>query len=255
MLEARELTKCFSSIPAVNNVTFAIRPGEVLGYLGPNGSGKSTTVKMLTALLEPTRGQVFFEGESIRTDLVAYKRRVGYVPEEPNLYPHLSGFEYLELVGLLRGLPRLTLEAKIRGFLELFSLTLARHAPVASYSKGMRQKLLLSAALLHDPDILVLDEPDSGLDVTSSLVLRKLVAALSAEGKIVLYSSHILEIVEKVCSHVLVLHKGNVVGYESIDNMRRLAAKPSLEHVFAQLTEQTDTDETAQGLVEVMRLR
>jgi ABC-2 type transport system ATP-binding protein len=253
MLEAISLTKCYSSFPAVKDASFTIDRGQILGYLGPNGSGKSTTVKMITGLLEPTRGQILFEGQNIRYDLPAYKRRLGYVPEEPNLYLYLSGFEYLELIGTLRGLPADKLNRKINDLLELWSLHLHRHSPVSSYSKGMRQRLLISAALLHDPDVLVFDEPLSGLDVTTALVFRKLVATLAREGKIVLYSSHVLEVVEKICTHVLVLHRGNVVGYETIDGIRRLAARPSLEEVFAELTQQADTDQIARGILEVMR--
>jgi ABC-2 type transport system ATP-binding protein len=208
---------------------------------------------MITGLLDPTRGQILFEGRNIRHDLPAYKRRLGYVPEEPNLYLYLSGFEYLELIGTLRGLPSDKLNRKINDLLELWSLHLHRHSPVSSYSKGMRQRLLISAALLHDPDVLVFDEPLSGLDVTTALVFRKLVATLAREGKIILYSSHVLEVVEKICTHVLVLHRGNVVGYETIDGIRRLAARPSLEEVFAELTQQADTDEIARGIVGVMR--
>jgi ABC-2 type transport system ATP-binding protein len=252
MLETRSLTKCYSSIPAVDQVSFSIGSGQVLGYLGPNGSGKSTTVKMITGLLEPTRGEILFNGESIRGDLVAYKRRLGYVPEEPNLYPHLTGLEYLDLVGCLRGLDASAVERKSHDFLELFSLQPARHSPIAAYSKGMRQRLLISAALLHNPDVIVFDEPLSGLDVTTALVFRKLVARLAALGKIILYSSHVLEVVEKVCTHVLVLHRGKVVGHGSINDIRGLASTPSLEQVFAELTHQTDTEETAAGIVEVM---
>jgi ABC-2 type transport system ATP-binding protein len=253
MLEARSLTKCYSSIPAVNGVSFSIERGQVLGYLGPNGSGKSTTVKMITGLLEPTRGQILFDGESIRADLVAYKRRLGYVPEEPNLYPHLTGLEYLDLIGCLRGLDDGIVTRKSKDLLELFSLWPSRHSAIASYSKGMRQRLLIAAALVHNPDILIFDEPLSGLDVTSAVVFRKLVAALAEEGKVILYSSHVLEVVEKVCTHVLVLHKGNVVGHGSIEQIRRLASKPSLEQVFAELTQQTDTEVTARGIVEAMK--
>ncbi|HET8547981.1 MAG TPA: ABC transporter ATP-binding protein [Bryobacteraceae bacterium] len=253
MLEAVSLTKCYSSLPAVIDASFTIHRGQILGYLGPNGSGKSTTVKMITGLLEPTRGQVLYKGHSIREDLPDYKRRLGYVPEEANLYPYLSGYEYLELIGTLRGIPAGALEPKIRGLLELWSLHEHRHSPISSYSKGMRQRLLISAALLHDPEVIVFDEPLSGLDVMTTLVFRKLVAALAREGKIILYSSHVLEIVEKLCTHVLVLHRGNVVGYETIDGIRRLAARPSLEEVFAELTQQTDTDETARGILEVMK--
>ncbi|HYX53531.1 MAG TPA: ABC transporter ATP-binding protein, partial [Candidatus Limnocylindrales bacterium] len=175
MLEVKQLTKCYASLPAVADVSFSIAPGEILGYLGPNGSGKSTTVKMITGLLEPTRGKVFFRGEDIQRDVTGYKRLLGYVPEEAHLYPYLTGWEYLELVGTLRGMDQLLLRRRAETLLELFSLHAHRHAAIASYSKGMRQRVLLIAALMHDPEILVFDEPLSGLDVTSALVFRKLV--------------------------------------------------------------------------------
>ena len=254
MLEARALTKNYSGTAAVKDVSFTVRPGQVLAYLGPNGSGKSTTVKMLTGLVEPTRGEILYRGQSIRNCLVEYKRAVGYVPEEANLYGHLTGWEYLELVGLLRDLEAKLLNRRIERFLTLFSLYPHRQTVVSSYSKGMRQRLLLSAALLHDPQILIFDEPEAGLDVTTALVLRNLISALSAEGKVILYCSHVLEVVEKVCTHVLLLHRGNVVAYESIEAVRKLASKPSLEHVFSELTDQTDTEVAASGLVEAMRL-
>lgn len=252
MLEAAALTKCYARLPAVDNVSFRIERHQVLGYLGPNGSGKSTTVKMLIGLVQPSSGQVYFEGRGIREDLPGYKRRLGYVPEEPNLYPYLSGLEYLELTGGLRGIDSSIVRRKSADLLELFSLSLHRHSPVASYSKGMRQRLLISAALLHDPDVLIFDEPLSGLDVSSALVFRKLVSNLAKRGKAILYCSHVLEVVEKVCSHVLVLHRGSVVAYESIEGIRNLAAKPSLEEVFAELTNQADTDAIAASIVDVM---
>src|SRR5579864_7275354 len=174
MLELRGVTKKYSGIPVVFEVSFIARPGEITGYLGPNGSGKSTTLKMITGLIEPSDGQILFAGESISRDRIRHKQRLGYVPEEPHLYPHLSGQEYLEMVGQLRGLPERMLAAKIDGFLRLFSLRGDRHVPLGSYSKGMRQKILLSAALLHNPDLILLDEPFSGLDVNAALVLRDL---------------------------------------------------------------------------------
>lgn len=255
MLEARALTKNYSGIPAVKDVSFTVQPGQVLGYLGPNGSGKSTTVKMLTGLVEPTRGEILYRGESIRNCLVEYKRAVGYIPEEANLYSHLTGWEYLELVGLLRDIEAGMLKRRIERFLTLFSLFPHRQTVVSSYSKGMRQRLLLSAALLHDPHILIFDEPEAGLDVTTALVLRNLISSLASEGKVILYCSHILEVVEKVCTHVLLLHKGNVVAHESIQAVRNLASVPSLEHVFSELTDRTNTEEVAGGLVEAMRLQ
>src|SRR5579863_7760730 len=210
MLEIRALTKRFHGFTAVRDVSFCVRPGEILGYLGPNGAGKSTTVKILIGLLDPSEGQVLWNGCSVIDDLPAFQSRIGYVPEEPHLYPHLSGREYLQLAGRLRGIQQNVLEPKIDEFLRLFSLFDDRHTPVSSYSKGMRQKILLSAALLHNPDILILDEPLSGLDVTTALVLRDLLDELAAAGRMILYSSHVLDVLEKVCSRVLILCKGRV---------------------------------------------
>ena len=234
-------------------MSFEIPRGQILGYLGPNGSGKSTTVKILTGLIEPTHGRVLFDGKDIRDDINGYKKRLGYVPEEPHLYTHLSGREYLQLIGRLRQLPRANLERRIEGLLEVFDLTSSRHMALASYSKGMRQKVLLSAALLHDPEILILDEPFSGLDVTSAQVLKKLLKALATAGKILFYSSHVLEVVERVCDHVVILDKSRVVGHDSVARLRELMTLPDLEQIFAQLVGQEDIDERATSVLEVIR--
>ncbi len=252
MLEIRQLTKCYSSVPAVDNVSFTIRPGEVLGYLGPNGSGKSTTVKIITGLLEPTRGHVFFQGSDIRDDLAAYKRVVGYVPEEANLYPFLSGFEYLQLVSRLRGLEEGAAERRAEVLLELFAMRPHRHTAIATYSKGMRQRILLIAALLHNPDLIVFDEPLSGLDVTSALIFRKLVSALSREGKTIFYCSHVLEVVEKVCSHVIILQRGKQVAYGSVDDLKKFQEMPSLEAAFSNLVQEVDATQSAEAIVDAL---
>ncbi len=228
MLEALNLTKTFIGPPAVDSVSFTIRPGEILGYLGPNGAGKSTTVKMLTGLLEPTSGRVLFHGQDIRRDLKGFQRRLGYVPEEPHLYPHLSGREYLQLAGRLRGLPRRILEPKMDELLRLIGLWDDRHASLAGYSKGMRQKILLLAALLHDPELLILDEPFSGLDVNAAMILRSLLHSLAARQRMVLYSSHVLEVVEKVAHTVLILRKGRVVAHDSVARLCASASGLSL---------------------------
>jgi len=253
MLEARRLTKRFTTVTAIDDVSFTVKPYQVLGYLGPNGSGKSTTVNIITGLLEPTRGEVLFDGRSIQSQLIDYKRRIGYVPEVAHLYPHLTGREYLQLVGRLRGLEKRTLDKKIDDLLQLFSLGASRHSPIASYSKGMRQKVLISAALLHNPDILIFDEPLSGLDVTSALVFRNLVKTLAREGKMILYSSHVLEVVEKVCTHVMILRKGQVVANDSVEGLRTLMHLPSLEDIFSELVLEQDIDTTASAIVDVMK--
>jgi ABC-2 type transport system ATP-binding protein len=253
VLEARGLTKYYSAIPALRDVSFTLAPGTILGLLGPNGSGKSTTVSIVTSLLEPSGGQVRFNGVDVRECLLDYKARLGYVPEEAHLYPFLTGTEYLTLVGRLRSLSERALNLKIDGFLEVFDLVDDRHAPMSAYSKGMRQKILIAAALLHDPEILILDEPNSGLDVVSSLVLRSLVQALAAEGRMVLYSSHVLEIVERVATEVLILQEGRVAAHGSVAELRGLMALPSLEQVFRRLVVEVDVEETAARLVEIMK--
>ncbi|HEV8148341.1 MAG TPA: ABC transporter ATP-binding protein [Bryobacteraceae bacterium] len=253
MLEVRRLTKRYTTVTAVNDVSFTVKPYEVLGYLGPNGSGKSTTVNLITGLLEPTHGEVLFEGRSIQSQLIEYKRRLGYVPESPHLYPYLTGREYLQLVGRLRGLVGRKLDQKADDLLELFQLGASRHSPIASYSKGMRQKVLISSALLHNPDILVFDEPLSGLDVTSALVFRNLIKSLTREGKIILYSSHVLEVVEKVCTHVMILRKGQVAANDTVDALRTLLKLPSLEDIFSELVVDHDVETTADSIVNVMK--
>lgn len=241
MLELCNVSKRFRGVTAVDDVSFFARAGEITGYLGPNGSGKSTTMKMITGLLQPTSGRILFDGQPIDKDLYAYKQRMGYVPEEPHLYSHLSGFEYLVMVGQLRNLPAKATADRVDGLLRLLSLHSDRHAPISAYSKGMRQKVLLSAALLHNPDLLLLDEPFSGLDVGTGLVLRSLIQELAVRGKAVLFSSHELETVERVCRHVVILHKGRVAAADSIDRLRTLMALPTLEGIFQQLAVEQDT--------------
>lgn len=250
-LRATRLSKRFSGIRVVNDVNLTIRPGEVVGYLGPNGSGKTTTARMLGGLLEPSGGFVEYAGADIRRDVIAFHRCLGYVPEEPYLYPFLSGREYLQLVGRLRELPERLLIEKIDGFLRLFNLSPAADQSIGSYSKGMRQKIVISAALLHDPAIVIFDEPETGLDVATTLMLRHLVRTLAARGKAILYSSHILEVVERVCDRVIVLHKGNVVADDSIARLRALSSSTSLEGVFSQLVIREDPESIARDLADL----
>jgi len=254
MLEVRNLGKFYSGIPAVKDVNFTVHRGNILGLLGPNGSGKSTTVSMITSLLEPTTGRVFLDGQPIDDAPLEYKARIGYVPEEAHLYTYLTGPEYLELVGQLRGIAPRVLQEKIEALMRIFGLEDDRYSQMSAYSKGMRQKILISAALLHDPEIIVLDEPNSGLDVTSSLVLRSLVQELAAAGKMIVYSSHVLEIVEKVATDVLILHDSKVVAHDSVSRLRDLMALPSLEQVFRKVVVVEDVDQVARDIIGVMRL-
>lgn len=253
MLELLNVSKRFPGTVAVDHVSFSASAGEITGYLGPNGSGKSTTMKMITGLMETSSGEILFEGEPIHRDLIAFKRRMGYVPEEPHLYSHLSGLEYLTMVAQLRNLPGKPTADRIDGLLRLFSLHGDRHSPISGYSKGMRQKVLLSAALLHNPDLILLDEPFSGLDVGTALVLRSLIQELAARGKVVLFSSHELETVERVSSRVVILHHGKIVADDSIAGLRTLMALPTLEDIFSQLAVEQDTAAISHEIADLIR--
>jgi ABC-2 type transport system ATP-binding protein len=232
-------------------VSFDLNPGEIVGYLGPNGSGKSTTVNLVVGLLEPSAGSLWLDGLRLSDDPVAYKRRIGYVPEEPYLYTHLTASEYLTLVGRLRQIPSARLDPRITRLLQLFQLHDARYRTMSAYSKGMRQRVLLAAALLHDPDLLVLDEPFSGLDVNAGLLFRALLTMLAAEGKMVLFSTHRFDMVERLCSRVVILSAGRIVAEERMANVGQ--GGRSLEDLFVQATKQPDFTPVARAIIDVIR--
>lgn len=251
MLEVRGLTKTYGGILALRNVSFQARPGQILGYLGPNGSGKSTTINIIVGLLPSTRGAVLWNGVNIHDQLLAYKAIVGYVPEEPRLYGYLTATEYLQLVAGLRQIPRAQADRRISRYLELFGLETDRYAALSSFSKGMRQKVLISAALLHDPQLVMLDEPSSGLDTAFTLVMRALVRELASRDKVIIYTSHVLEEVEKVCSDVIILHEGRIVAHDSVDRVRQMVQAASLEQAFTQLVVRNNVEETGRALADV----
>ena len=254
MLEARALTKRYGGLLALDRVSFQLKRGEIVGYLGPNGSGKSTTVNIVVGLLEASAGTIALDGKTIAEDPRAYKSRIGYVPEEPYLYTHLTASEYLTLVGRLRDMPAGSLEAKITRLLTLFQLQDSRYSTMAAYSKGMRQRVLLAAALMHNPDLLVLDEPFSGLDVNAGLLFRALLTLLAADGRMVLFSTHRFDMVEKLCSRVVILSSGRLVAEQEI---RTLAAdgSPTLEETFVKVTKQPDFTPVAREIIDTINQR
>lgn len=249
LLEVRDLTKKYSAVTAVRNVSFAIRAGEILGVLGPNGAGKSTIVKTVTGLVDPTTGKVLFRGKPIADAMTEFKRHMGYVPEQPDLYGFLTGWEYLELVATMRGVEARRFREKAAAMLEGFTLYPHRDSLIAGYSKGMRQRIVVIAALLDDPDLLVLDEPFSGLDVASAAVLRRVIGMLAEAGKGVFFSSPVLEQVDQLCSHLVLLKRGAVVAAGAMEEMRAGFGGLSLEAGFMQLTEQVDAARIAGEIV------
>jgi ABC-2 type transport system ATP-binding protein len=252
MLEAHEVTKRYGGTLAVDKVSFRVNRGEIVGYLGPNGSGKSTTVNIVVGLLEATSGAVTLDGRTILEDQAGYQKKIGYVPEEPYLYTHLTATEYLTLVARLRRLPHTALEKKIPELLRLFQLHDSRYTAMAAFSKGMRQRVILAAALLHDPDLLVLDEPFSGLDVNAGLLFRALLSLLAADGRMILFSTHRFDMVEKLCSRVVILSSGRIVAEQTVA-MFGTAGVPSLEDTFFQVTRQADFQPLAREILDTIR--
>jgi len=253
VLEVNHLTKRYRGIASIEDINFRIRPGEIVGYLGPNGSGKSTTVKIITGLLQPNEGSVLFEGRDIREDMVRFRSSLGYVPEEAHVYTYLSGLEYLQLVGRLRGLEEQIIERKANQMLKLLSLESWRYSPISFYSKGMKQRVLIAAALMHNPKLLIFDEPLSGLDVVSARLFKDLLQELAAEGKAILYISHVLEVVEQVCDRVIVIAKGKILADAPPAELAKIMQLSSLQDVFAQLVQQDDTRGLARELVETIK--
>ena len=255
MFAVEGLVKRFAGVHVLHGVSFAIRPGEILGYLGPNGSGKSTTIKIIAGLLEPTLGTVRLNDIVATDDPVNFRRHLGYVPEEPTLYTHMTAPEYLLLVGRLRAIPAARLHETIDTLLVLLDLIASRGAVMSAYSKGMRQRVLLAAALLHDPPLLVLDEPFSGLDVNASRMLVAVLRALAGRGRMILLSSHRMDVVESLCNRVVILHKGRVVAEGTPRELETLKQSRSLDEVFAQVTEQEDYDRPAEALIDAVSRR
>ena len=253
MLQVSHLTKRYRGIPSIDDINFRIEPGQIVGYLGPNGSGKSTTVKIIAGLLQPNEGSVWFEGKDIRDDMVAFRSSLGYVPEEAHIYTYLSGLEYLQLVGRLRGLEEQNIERKANQMLKVLGLESWRYSPISFYSKGMKQRVLIAAALMHNPRLLIFDEPLSGLDVVSARLFKDLLQELAAQGKAILYISHVLEVVEQVCDRVIVIAKGKILADAAPAELEKLMQLSSLQDVFAQLVQQEDTRVLARELVETMK--
>jgi ABC-2 type transport system ATP-binding protein len=237
----------------LHEVSFTLNRGEVVGLLGPNGAGKTTTLKIIAGILAPSGGAVSVAGLPLPERSLEVKQRIGYVPESAVLFESLSGQEFLELSGRLHDVEEDTLQARIASILETFSLSPDRVSRLDTYSKGMRQKILIAAALLHNPDLILLDEPLSGLDVNAAIMIKDLIAALAAEGKTILYSSHVLDVVEKVCDRVLIIHRGSLIADGTAESLKSTTNHSTLEEVFRALTDSARVDPGVSRIVAALR--
>jgi ABC-2 type transport system ATP-binding protein len=236
MIETEQLTKTFADKVAVAGLNLRVQPGEIFGFLGPNGAGKTTTVKMLTGMLQPTSGQARVAGFNIATDPVEVKKRIGYVPETGALYESLTPAEYLELVANLHHLDTDTAAARIEELLDLFGVLAEKHQRMTEFSKGMKQKILISAALINKPEVLFLDEPLNGIDANTAMIFKELLKKLAAQGKTIFFSSHILEVVERICTRIVIINQGKPVIEGSAQEISSATGCNTLEEAFCHLT-------------------
>lgn len=249
-VEVTRLRKSFGPKVAVNDISFEVRCGEIFGYLGPNGAGKSTTLKMISGMLSPDSGSITIGGFNLQQEPLQAKKRVGFVPETGALYEKLTPLEYLEMVGQLYRVEPSEIKKKSQEFLEYFGLAEHKNFRMTAFSKGMKQKVVLSAALLHNPHLLLLDEPLNGLDANTVLLFKGLMKQLAHLGKAIIYSSHILEVVEKVCDRIAILDQGKIVAAGSIDQLRRMSQFHSLEMIFKEFTRAEEVDNKIQAFAE-----
>ena len=236
MLKTEGLTKRFGSTTAVAELDLEVAPGEIFGFLGPNGAGKSTTVRILAGLATPDAGRAFVAGYDVITEPLEAKRRLGYVPETPKLYESLTADAFLDVMGALYHLEPSTSKARRGALLELFGLADVKHQRVKEFSKGMRQKVVIASALLHQPEVLILDEPFDGLDANTALVMKGLLREMASQGKTILFSSHILEVVERICTRLCIIDQGRKIAEGTSAEIRAAYRVDSLDEAFGRLT-------------------
>lgn len=253
ILELRDLRMSYGDLEVLKGVNLSVYPGQIIGYIGPNGAGKSTTVKIILGLIENYSGEVRLFGRDISEDRVTYKRRIGYVPESGDIYDSLSSAEYLSFIGDLYGLPEEVTATRAATLTKLMGLEESYHSRISSYSRGMRQKLLIIASMIHDPDILFLDEPITGLDANSVMVFKEILAGLSRRGKTVFYSSHIMEVVEKLSDRILLLHNGVIAANGTFEELQRASLDDSLQSIFNKITGFTTHREIAEEFLAAMQ--
>ncbi|HEY3364810.1 MAG TPA: ABC transporter ATP-binding protein [Symbiobacteriaceae bacterium] len=239
MIEINAVSKSYSGgkKKAVDNLSLTVKPGEIFGFLGPNGAGKTTTIKMLVGLLRPDSGSIRINGYDISARPLEAKRQIAFVPDTPEVYDRLTGLEYLNFIGDIYGVPADERRERIERFANTFELTGALSDRIGAYSHGMQQKLVLMGALLHNPPVWVLDEPMVGLDPRSAFVLKELMAEHTRAGKTLFFSTHVLEVAEKLCDRVAIIQKGQIIACGTLDELRGSQSGESLENIFLELTE------------------
>lgn len=253
VIQVRGLSKRYGKHQVLKSIDLTIQPGELIGYIGPNGAGKSTTIKILCGLTPDFEGEVSVLGLDVRTHPIEVKRKIGYIPENAALYETLTPIEYLQFVGELHDLPAKAIQQKTLELLRLFGLDGAKDARMTTFSKGMRQKVLLISGLLHNPEIVFLDEPLSGLDANAVILVKEILTRLKQNGKTIFYSSHIMEVVEKLSDRIMIVNQGEIIANGSFQELSNQAQGSSLEEIFTQLTGQGEQVSVAHHFVDILK--
>jgi ABC-2 type transport system ATP-binding protein len=252
ILQAKNLIKSYNETEVLKGIDLEIEKGQIIGYIGPNGAGKSTTIKIFCGLLTNFQGDVSVLGFDIRKNPLEVKQRIGYIPENASLYDMLTPMEFIEFIGDMRGLPADETREKAESILKLFEIHKNMHDRIATFSKGMRQKVLIGSALLHNPQLIFMDEPLTGLDANSVIMIKEMLVHLAREGKTIFYSSHIMDVVERISNRIVLLDQGKVVADGSFDELKSLSNDLSLENLFTRLTGNSNYSEKAEELFSML---
>ena len=250
-IEIKNLKKSFRKNEVLKGIDLNISAGEVIGYLGSNGTGKSTTVKILCGLIRQFEGEVSILGHNLRTDDLEIKKRIGYIPENAVVYEQLTPVEYLEFVSTLYGMQPDIAHRKITELLELFEMKSHNNERIISFSKGMKQKIHIISGLLHNPDILFMDEPLNGLDANAVIIVKEIITQLAREGKTIFYCSHLMDIVEKISSRIVLIDGGRIIANGTVEQLKQDSGSTSLEELFSKLTGKNDHSEKAGQIIDV----
>jgi ABC-2 type transport system ATP-binding protein len=253
VVELNDIRMSFGAKDALKGINLKIYRGQIVGYIGPNGAGKSTTVKILLGLVEGYSGKIKIFGEEINNSSVQYKRRIGYVPETVEIYDNLTAYEYISFIGEIYGMELKEINKKAIRLMNLLGIDQVYHTRISSYSKGMKQKLLIIISLIHNPDILFLDEPLSGLDANSVMIVKEIMAELALQGKTIFYSSHIMDVVEKISNRIVLINDGMIIADGSFEELKEKSKEGSLEQIFNELTGFTRHKEIAHEFINTLQ--
>lgn len=249
IVEIHNLHKSYRDKQVLTGIDLQIQSGQIIGYIGPNGAGKSTTVKILCGLIPEFLGQITIFGKDLRTQTLEIKKQIGYIPENAVLYESLTPMEFMEFIGEMRSLGTDVSRQKAEALLDIFEMKPYRHQRIATFSKGMRQKVLICSALLHNPDLIFMDEPLSGLDANSVIMVKEMLLHLTREGKTVFYSSHLMDVVERISDRIILIDQGKVIADGSFDELNQLSNDENLEKMFTRLTGNTNHGEKAEAFI------